>query len=110
VHFVNRLAGQIGERGKVLRPAQPLCLETAHLAGRGGKPGDRSVADHPAHRRVAAQPVGVVHILIAGQPPGHRLAQQAGQPVATVLAGARVGKRIGTRVGQANRVVQLAIG
>jgi hypothetical protein len=37
------------------------------------------------------------------------LAQQAGQPVAAVLAGARVRKRFGTRVGQAQRVVQLAV-
>src|SRR4051794_28407007 len=31
-HFVNPLARQIGEHGKVLRPAQPSCLEAAHLA------------------------------------------------------------------------------
>ena len=42
-------------------------------------------------------------VLVAGQPPEHRLAQQAGQPVAAVLAGARVRKRFGTRVGQAQR-------
>jgi hypothetical protein len=41
-------------------------------------------ADHPAHRRVAAEPLGVVHILVAGQPSKHRLAQ-TDQPVATVL-------------------------
>ena len=110
VHLVDPLAGQIGESGEVLGPAQPLRLEAAHLAGRGGRPGDRPVADHPAHRRIAAQPVGVVHVLVAGQPPEHRLAQQADQPMATVLAGARVGQRIGTRVGQAQRVIQLAIG
>jgi len=48
------------------------------------------VADHPAHRRVAAQPVGVVHVFVTSQPPEHRLAQQPRQPVATILAGAGV--------------------
>jgi len=37
------------------------------------------------------------------------LAQQPGEPVATVLAGARVGQLVGTRVGQAQRVIQLAV-
>ena len=109
VHLVDPLAGQIGESGEVLGPAQPLRLKPAHLAGRGGRSGDRPVADHPAHRRIVAQPVGVVHILVAGEPSEHRLPQQADQSMATVLAGARVGERIGARVGQSQRVVQLAI-
>ena len=33
VHLADPLAGQIGERGKVLGPAQPLRLEAPHLAG-----------------------------------------------------------------------------
>jgi hypothetical protein len=71
VHLVNPLAGQIGKSGKVLRPAQPL------LAGRGGRASNCPVADNPAHRRIAAQPVGVVDVLIAGQPPEDPLAQHA---------------------------------
>jgi hypothetical protein len=101
--------GQIGDRGKVLRPAEPLRLEPAYLAGRRGKVGDRPVAHHPAHCRVAAQPLGVVHVLVAGQPPEHRLAQQARQPVATVLAGTCVRQPFGSRVGQAQRVIQLSV-
>src|SRR3954454_18162049 len=31
-HFVDPLTRQIGQRSKVLRPAQPSCLEAAHLA------------------------------------------------------------------------------
>jgi len=64
-------------RNTQLRVAEPLRLEPAHLAGRSGRLGDRPVTDHPAHCRVAAQPLGVVHVLVAGQPPEHRLAQQA---------------------------------
>jgi hypothetical protein len=109
VHLVDPLAGQISESSKVLGPAQPLRLEAAHLAGRGGRPGDCPVANNPAHRWITAQPLGVVHVLVAGQPPAHRLAQQAGQPMPTVLTGACVRQRFGTRVGQAQRVIQLAV-
>ena len=49
---------------------------------------DRPVADHPAHRRVAAQPIGVIQILIAGEPPEYRLPQQPDQEVLSVLTGA----------------------
>jgi len=56
-----------------------------------------------------AQPVGVVHILVAGQPSEYRLAQQARQSVPTILAGARLSKRIGRRVGQIHRVIQLTV-
>src|SRR3954451_14608215 len=62
-HFVDPLTGQIGESNKVLGPAEPLRFETPHLAGRGGTSGDRLLAYHPAHRRVAAQPLGIVHVL-----------------------------------------------
>ena len=109
MHLVDPLAGQIGESGDVLRPAQPLRLETAHLAGRGGRPGDRSVADHPAHRRITAQPLRVVHVLVAGEPSEHRLPQQADQSVAAVPARARIGEHVAAGVGQAQRVIQLAI-
>jgi hypothetical protein len=109
MHLVDPLAGQIGERGKVLGPAQPLRLEATHLAGRGGRASNRVVADHPAHRRVAAEPLGVVHVLVPGQASKHRLAQQPRQPVATVLAGARIRQRLGSGVGQAQGIIQLAV-
>src|SRR4051794_14301354 len=87
-HLVDPLTGQIGESNKVLGPTQPLRFETPHLAGRGGISGDRLLAHHPAHRRVATQPRGIVHVFVPGQPPEHRLAQQTRQPMPTVLAGA----------------------
>ena len=68
VHRVDPLARQVGEGSEVLRPHQPLGLEAAHLAGGGSRPFDRPIADHPAYCRVAAQPVGVVHVLVAGKP------------------------------------------
>jgi hypothetical protein len=75
MYLVDPLAGQISQRGEVLGPTEPFRLEPAHLAGRSGKAGDRPVADHPAHRRVVTQSLGVVHILIAGEPAKYRLPQ-----------------------------------
>jgi hypothetical protein len=62
LYLVDPLAGQIGEGGEVFRPRQPLSLEASHLACRGGGP-----------RRIVAQPLGVVHGLVAGEPSKHRL-------------------------------------
>src|SRR3954462_7093492 len=73
-HLVDPLTGQIGKRGKILGPAEPFRLEATHLAGRGGRPANRPSANHPTHRWVMAQPLGVIHILISGQPSEHRLA------------------------------------
>ena len=110
VHLVNPPAGQIGKSGEVLGPGQPLRLEAAHLAGRGSGPGNRFVADHPTHRRIVAQPLGVVHILVAGEPPEHRLPQQTDQEMLSVLAGARLRQSLATACGQSEHVVQFAIG
>src|SRR3954454_4367428 len=90
-HFVDPLTRQIGQRSEVLGPAQPSRLEAAHLAGRGGRPADCPVADHPTHCRVMAQPISIVYVFVPGQTPESRWAWKARQPVATVLAGACVG-------------------
>ncbi len=110
VHGVDPISRQIGERGEVLRPRQPLGLEAAHLAGRGGGPRNRSVADHPTHRRIVAQTPGVVHILVAGEPAKYRLPQQPDQEVLSVLTGARLRQSLATGCAQSEHVVQLAIG
>jgi len=47
---------------------------------------------------------------VAGEPSEHRLAQQAGQPMATILAGAAIGEFVTGRVSQGQRVIQFAIG
>jgi hypothetical protein len=81
VHLIDPLTSQIGESSKVLGSAQPLRLEAAHLVGRGGRPGDRSVADHPA------------------------LAGSRHSRSASVLAGARIGQHLGTRIGETHSIV-----
>ena len=110
MHAVDPLAGQIGESGEVLFRREPLGLEAAHLARRSRATRGRLAADDPAHRRIMAQPLGVVHILVSGKPPEHRLPQQPDQSMPAVLAGARVGERLARHRGQAERVVEFAIG
>jgi len=81
-----------------------------HLAGRGGPTHRCSAADNPAHCWVAAQPLGVVHVLVAGEPPEYRLPQQPNQEMAAVLAGACFRQSLATAHGQSEHVVQLAVG
>jgi len=69
----------------------------------------RFAADHPAHRRIAAQPIGVVHILVTSQPAEYRLPQQPDQQVASVPASARLCQSLAAAFGQCEHVVQLAI-
>ena len=109
VHLVDPPARQVGEGSEVLRPHQPLGLEAAHLAGRGSPTHWRLAADHPAHCRVAAQPVGFVHVLIAGQPPEYRLPQQADQQMASVRAGACLRQSLAATCGQCEHVIKFAI-
>ena len=108
MHLVDPLPGQIGQSGEVLGPGQPFGLEPAHLAGRGRRPGNRPVADHPAHRRIAAQPLGVVYVLITSEPTEHRLPRRSATDDGASCQCAR--RQVDTQVGQAEGVIQLAIG
>jgi hypothetical protein len=106
VHLRDPLAGQIDERCKVLQPTKPLRLEPAHLAGRSGKARNRPVAHYPARRRIMAQALGVVHVLVASQPPTYRLPQQPHKPMATVFCRCAHQPVYWRYVGQAQRVVK----
>ena len=50
----------------------------------------RFPADNPAHRRIVAQALGVVHVLISSNAAEYRLPQQADQRMAAVPAGLRI--------------------
>tara|TARA_R110002096_G_scaffold70671_1_gene169359 strand:+ start:2506 stop:2772 length:267 start_codon:yes stop_codon:yes gene_type:complete len=62
-----------------------------------------------AHDRVAAQPVGVVDVLIPSHAREDRLPQQARERVTAILAGAVIDQHSGRQIGQPGRVVELAI-
>jgi len=46
----------------------------------------RFAADNPAHSRILAQALGVVHILVSGKATKYRLPEQPGQCVPTIFA------------------------
>ena len=103
-------AGQVGQGGEVGLAGQPLGLEAAHLAGRGGTTVQPAAIDHRAHRRVVGQALGVVDVLVAGEAAEHGLAQQPGQQVAGVPAAAALRQDAAGQIGQPQRVVEVAVG
>jgi len=73
-------------------------------------PAEPLAADDGAHGGIAGEPLGVVDVLVAGQPAVDRLPQEAEQPVADVLPAPALGEGGCGRRGQAEGVVQLAVG
>src|SRR5262245_52704641 len=104
------LARQVGKSSEVLGRREPLRLEAPHLTRRSRAPLRRFAADNPAHSRIVAQALDVVHILVSGKATKYRLPEQPGQCVPTILAGACVGQNITCHRGQAECVVEFAIG
>ena len=56
------------------------------------------------------QPIGVVHVLVPGQPPEHGLAKLSDQGVAAVLAGPGVGENLSGQVRQAEGIIEIPKG
>jgi hypothetical protein len=71
VHKVDPPAGKVGKSGEVLRCREPLRLEPAHLARRSRATMSRFATDNPTHRRIVAQALAVVHILISSKAAEH---------------------------------------
>src|SRR6266487_6026798 len=65
---------------------------------------DRLAADNPSHGWIAAQALGVVHVLISSEATKHRLSQHTDQRMAAVLARARVGECLACHSAQSERV------
>jgi hypothetical protein len=57
-----------------------------------------------------AQALGVVHILISGEPSKHRLPQQSDQRMAAVLPGPRIGEHVPGHCAETEGVVEFAVG
>jgi hypothetical protein len=68
---VDPLTGQVNKPDEVGVCRKPLRLEPAHLARRSRATMSRFATDNPTHRRVVAQPLGVVHVLIPSQAAKH---------------------------------------
>jgi hypothetical protein len=110
MNLVDPLAGEIDERRQVLFRCEPSRLEAPHLTRRRRASGDGLAADDPSHRRIMAEPLGVVDVLVSGQPPEHGLPQHPDERVPAVLARAVVCEPRTCRRAEAERVVQFAVG
>ena len=73
VHTVDPLAGKIGERRKVPFRSQPARPQASHLARRCRCAQSRFAANDPAHRRIMAKTLRVVHVLVSCEASEHRL-------------------------------------
>ena len=51
---------------------------------------NRSTTDNPAYGWIMRQSVGIIHVVIASEPPKYGLTQQAGQDVPRVLTATAV--------------------
>ena len=83
---VDPMPGKIGQGFNVRVGGQKLRLETSHLAGRSGLSLDSMAADDPPHDRVEAEPVGIVHVVVAAKASENGLAELLDKTVATVLS------------------------
>ena len=110
MNTVDPLAGKLDKRREVLLHCQPARLETPHLARRCRRDKSRLATNNPAHRRIMAQALGVVHVFVSGEPTEYRLPQHPDQVMAAVLAGARVREQLTRHRGQPERVVEFTIG
>jgi len=109
MHTVDPDAGQVSERLHVGIGRQPLGLEARHLAARSGRTIEPVTANDRSHRGVAGEPLGVVDILVAGEPTEHRLAEQPAQLVAGILAPAAVEEPRGRDLGEPEGIVEFAV-
>ena len=110
MHPVDPGSGQVHERLQVGVGRQPLGLEAPDLAARSGRTIEPVTANDRPHRGVAGEPLGIVDILVAGEPTEHRLAEQPAQLVAGVLATAAVEELRGRHVGEPEGIIELAVG
>ena len=69
----------------------------------------RPTTNDLAYHRVAAEPVGVVHVLVAGEAREDRLSQETGETVPTVVSGSWIGDKVCCRVCQTQGVVEFAM-
>src|SRR5918994_943021 len=69
MNAVDPAPGQVSQGGQVRLLHQHLGLEPTHLAGGGCTVSHRATTDDPAHGGISAKPVGIVDVLVPGEPP-----------------------------------------
>jgi hypothetical protein len=101
---------EIGERRQVRRRGHRARLEAAHLARGRGRLRHRAAADDRPHRGIVPQAVSIVHVLVAGEAPEHRLTKLSDQAVAPVPPDAGVGEHLARHCREAERVIEFPEG
>ena len=76
---VDPMPGKIGQGFNVRVGGQDFRLEAPHLTARCRLFRDSMTADDPPHRRVEAEPVGIVHVVVATKTAKEGLAELAGE-------------------------------
>ena len=109
MHTVDPLPGKIGKRGEVFLRGQNLRLEAPHLTGRGSLFRDSMAADDPAHDRVEAESVGIVHVVVPAKASENGLAELPDKTVATVPPTTGVREYVPGNLGQSDRIIQLPV-
>jgi len=104
VNPVDPDARRVRKGGEVLIHRQQLGLEPPHLAGRCAAALDSPAADDPQHRRIAPQPVGVIHVVVSGETSVDRLTQQSNNVMPAVLARPAVSQEIARQGGEATPI------
>ena len=106
MNLVDPLPRKIGECGEVFRGGQKLRLKTPHLAGGCCLSFDGLAADNPPHRGVEAEPVGIVHVVVAAKASENGLTELPDKTVATVLATTGIREHVPGNLGQSESIIQ----
>ena len=107
---IDPTARKVGQGLQVLIRCQQLGLEAGHLACRGRGVKIDLAPDKTAHSWVDSKTLGVVHILVASEPPKNRLPEKGHEPVLDVLAQAAFNQLPGGHLAQPENLIQFPEG
>ncbi len=110
VNRINSAPGQIHERRQVRRLRQQVGLETTHLTGGSRMPLLCPAVDYVSHGWFDREPLGVVGVLVTGEPAEDRLPKLRRRGVLTVVAGALILQQVVSHGRQPEGVIEVAIG
>ena len=65
--------------------------------------------DNPPHDRVEAEPVGIVHVVVAAKAPEKGLTKLPGKTVASILPTTGVGEHVPGHVGQPESIIEFPV-
>ncbi len=89
--------------------ARTCRLEVPHLTARGSLFGDGMAADDPPHDRVEAEPVGIVHVVVAAKASENGPAELPDTTVATVLPTTGVREHAPGNLAQSESIIQFPV-